>query len=578
MPAESTREAPEERARSVPLRDVVGRDFVERVLVGRVLVAVVLVGTLALLFAALPSAGTPGWDESGHAFAALRMWACVRDGALLDAVREFLRADFYAPLGRAGLALGFAFGDSSWSAPRVVTACVWVLHIALATCLARRLVAREVAHWAALFTALMGASCWIGAQHARTAFLESWSALTLAAGALLYLRAVERARVRDAVFLGFAICAALLVKWTHGLQFAASICASAVLDLAIAGAADRRSLARTFAWSLLPPVLVFSWWFVAPWPGDAGLARAHRELFWEYLTKASSLSGLRVVDLAIVYPLQACISIFACGLQIVGLFLGVVHWRDRSWRICALLALAGLVGFAAYPYRIERFVIPTLFPLWALGGAVGARLVARAAVRRRTGYALIGIAAVLMTTGVGSVAVTYLVRGRPTDEVERTSRVATVRSWRHPFARVRAPAAGSDGVQQALDFAAQHLDGSRRFGWIGGTCTEISIALVRWRLFQQHPERHDLDWDSTSVDWLWSDPGWDEEGMSAWARDFDQLVVLDPPDPRERRARNFERVYPRWAAHMPGWEHTAHRTVRFDLEREHDVDVYQRIP
>jgi hypothetical protein len=57
---------------------------------------------------------------------------------------------------------------------------------------------------------------------------------------------------------------------------------------------------------------------------------------------------------------------------------------------------------------------------------------------------------------------------------------------------------------------------------------------------------------------------------------FDQLVMLDPPDPHERRARSFERIYPEWAARMPGWERVEARDVAFDLKRVHEVVFYRR--
>jgi hypothetical protein len=451
-----------------------------------------------------------------------------------------------------------------------------VLHVWIATRIARRLVPLEVAHWAALFTALFGASCWIGAQHARTAFLESWSALALAGATLSYLRALEKRRTRDAILLGAVATAALLVKWTHGIQLVACLGAAGLLDVVLAHGADRKALARTLAWSLLPPALVFLWWFVVPWPGDPDLGHAHRVSLFVYLTKASSLEGLRVVDLAIVLPLMACISMPACALQLAGLCAGVLRWRERAWRICALVALAGIAGFVAYPYRIERFVIPTLFPLWALGGALGARLVARAPIARRAWFATLGVAFVLATAGVGSISITHAVRGRPINETEREAIAAAVRAWRRPFAHARAPAAGPEGVQRTLDFASQHVDGSARFGWIGGSCTEIPMTLVRWRLFQERFVRTDLAWDPEPIDTLWSDPGWTEADFRAWAQGFAQLVVLDPPDPRERRARNFERVYPEWAARMPGWMRIAHFEVGFGLDRIHQVAVYAR--
>ena len=97
-----------------------------------------LVAGLIALCLGLTHAGTPGWDATGHAFAALRMAEALSALDLSLFWSEFSKPDFYAPLGRLGLASGFLLlGDGFW-APRAMNCCVWIVTIALSARLAAR--------------------------------------------------------------------------------------------------------------------------------------------------------------------------------------------------------------------------------------------------------------------------------------------------------------------------------------------------------------------------------------------------------------------------------------------------------
>lgn len=558
-----------------PERAALGRSRFARGLTLGVLAAV-----LFALLASLPSAGTPGWDESGHAFAALRMHAAWREHGWRALGAELVRSDFYTPLGRACFVPAFALFGTAWWVPRLVCVLAWTTTIALATRLARRLVDESARDDAALWTALFGASCTLGATHARTAFLEPLSACAGAALAWLYLRFEERPTSARAAALGTCAAFGVLVKPTYGLiaVFACALAWTVPRLLAAwrrarAAPADANELERGFrapsrpaSWSaratlVLAALLPFLWWFVWPWPGGAPLAAEHRALFVEYLTKAAALEGLTRTDLVLVFALQCCWSLPVALLQLGGLALGLWRLRSHAWCVVCALAAGGLLAFVVYPYRIERFLIPCLFALWCVGGALCSLLLERCAARWRPPIAWLAALALASCSDLGALSLWDALRGLPANASEREAVLAALRSFHRPYAHVLAPACGAAEIQRALDLAAPRVDGSRPFGWIGGTCTEIPIALVRWRLLQERAHASDLDWSPESVDHLWSDPGWDEAAFRDWAARFEQLVVLDPPDPKQRPARRFELRFVDWIRRDPAFECTAREHI-----------------
>lgn len=538
--------------------------------------AAVLLAVPIALIASLPAAGTPGWDESGHVFAALRMTAALREHGVRAFGEELVRSDYYTPLGRACYVPALALLGSAWWVPRLVGVLAWAATVFLATRLARRLVPAEAAPHAALWTAAFGATCTLGANHARTAFLEPISAFACAGLAWSFVRCTERPTARRAALVGALAAFGVLVKPTYGLLGIAACAVACVVPYAYrrvraradAGGAELprgRALAAGVAVFALP----FLWWFVVPWPGGAALAAEHRALFADYLTKAASLEGLPRSDLLLVFGLQAAWSLPAAALQGLGVLLVVRRLESRAWTLVAAIAVGGLLAFLVYPYRIERFLVPGLFALWCTGGALCAAGALRIGARARPYVVLATALLVGGTTGIGSEALWAAVRGAPVNPTQKERIAAALHAWREPYAHVPAPACGGAEIQRVLDAAARDLDGARPFGWIGGTCTEIPFTLVRWRLFQDRPRTADLEWSPEPVDHLWSDPGWDEAAFRAWAARFEQVVVLDPPDPRDRPVRRFEARFVEWMARAPEFalaaETRVERTGRSDV-------------
>lgn len=532
-----------------------------------------LAAGLVLLLLGLPRAGTPGTDETLHAFAGLRM---VEHLKALDAGafwRELHRPDYYTPIGRLGLGLGFLFGDG-FAAPRAATCVAWILSIALTVPLARRIAPRSPGH-AGLWAALFLLTSWLGVSYSRGTYLEAWSALATVVCVHLYLRAREGGTALGALACGIGLGMALLVKYTYGLFIVGAVGLSGLWDLWRRPPGVRPG--KLAAWVAAGMLGTLAWWFVLPLPLGLETGAAHRERFVTYLKKAADLSSPGPEFVVVAWALEACLSLAICALQLVAIGWGFSRWRDPAARLCATLAFVGPLGFVVYPFRIDRFLLPTLFGACALSGALVAAWIGRTPPRWRAPVA-IGLALLLFgTRGLGSAAVLQRVYPAVQDEAA----AANAKRWARPYAHRLAPASGPEGTQAVLDAAARHLDPARRFAWIGGTGTELPPILLDWKLFQESGDRTPIFRDRPEVEWFWSEPPWDEAAFRAWASLYPQIGVLEPPDPRNR-PREFEVRYARWMAAHPGFEVLARETVEIVVPGRkpealaHEVVIYRR--
>lgn len=535
--------------------------------------AALLAGLVALLLG-IRHSGTPGWDATGHAFAALRMAQSLRDFDLGRFFEQFHRSDFYPPVGRLGYVLAFLLDGNGFFAPRAINAVAWIASIGLATRIARHLVPREAADTAAFFTAILGLTAWVGIVYARCTYTEPWSALANCATILLYLRARRSGRRRDAALVGLALGLALLVKYTYGLQLAAAVGAAGLVELL-----RRENRARTLrgaAALALGVLAVLLWWFVVPLPYGFPTGTAHRVAFQLYLTKAADLSTHGPRYVLVAWPVMSFLSLAACALQLGAFVWGALRWRSEAHRLCLFLGLIGPIAFVAYPFRIDRFLVPALPAGWALAGGLAALAIARCAPRARLAVGIALLALLLGTAGMGAESL-YRLAFPTLSEVLPEAARQNLAAWRFPYTFRRAPGAGPAGTEEVLDFAAAHLEASEPFAWIGGTGTEIPLALVQWTLFRVSGEEAALWREPGAQDHFWQDPGWDEAAFRAWASRFPQLVTLDPPDPRDRKGRDFERAFVAWMRRNPDFEVRARESVVLDGSRSHAVTVYGRI-
>ncbi len=535
--------------------------------------AVLLLGFVWLVLG-LESSGTPGWDETGHCFTGLRLGVALRTFDLQAFWAEFLRPDFYTPLGRLGMGLGFLFSDS-FMAPRVATLVAWFVTIGLAGLLARRVAGSAAADSAMFWTVLGGTTCYLGTDYSRAAYQEPWSALATVASVLMYLHARDRGTRLAAFACGLLLGAGLLVKYTYSLYVIGAVGLSGLWDLARRPAGVRPGLLA--AWCAVGLVLVLLWWFVLPLPGGLDMGRQHWGAFVEYLRKASDLPSVGPWTLLIYWPFKACMTLLVFALQVAGLVWGLRRWHEPGARLCAILALVSALGYIAYPFRIDRFLVPNIFGAWVLAGALLARLQQRAPARVRPGVGVLLVGASWLTLGAGVEWVLPLVPDVPAEA--RPTAAAQVRTWTNPFLARRAPAVGPAGLEAVLDVPAEHFEPQMPFAWIGGTGTELPRHLVAWRMFQRHGDERTLHLAWRPGDDLWEDPGFDPASFQKWVRRFVQVGVLDPPDPKGR-PRPFEVQFAEWMDLNPEFEETARSQVELEVRpgelQDFTVKIYRR--
>ena len=161
---------------------------------------------------------------------------------------------------------------------------------------------------------------------------------------------------------------------------------------------------------------------------------------------------------------------------------------------------------------------------------------------------------------------------------EREAAVAAgAATWTDPYAYRPTPATGPPGTAAVLDFAAAHFDANAPFAWIGGTGTELPLALIQWRLFQESGAPEAIFRELADIDHLMLDAeleAFDETAFRNWAAGFSQVGVLDPPDPKGR-PRPFEVRFAAWMKDHPGFSVRASETVAVG-GRPFVVTVYEK--
>jgi len=534
-------------------------------------IAALLAGLVALLLG-LPAAGTPGWDAASYALGSLRMAESLRVFDLAEFARELHGDGLNPPLGRVAMSFGFLIGGPGFIAPRAMTCVAWILTLFLASRLARKLVPEDQGDTAAFWTACFGLTSWLGVVHARSAFMEPYSALITVTACLAYLRAREEGRAAWGILGGVLLGAAFLTKFTYGPQLIGAVGLCALVDLVHRGAppASRRVL----PWGLLGLGVVLAWWFLLPLPYGWPMGRSHWANFLQYLDTPRTQSTLGPGFTVVAWLLESFLSLPAFLIAFAGILWGLRHAGRGAPRLCALLALIGPLSFALYPFRVDRFLLPTLPATWALGGALCAVFLHRLSARARLPVAVAVLAVIIGMRGIGDELVTRLAFELPAELPQEV--LDNFDEWKHPYRYRPAPASGPEGNERVLDFAAAQLDPDQPFAWIGGTATELSYDLLFWRLFQAHGDRRILGDESPGVAHLWDDPGWDEAAFRKWSSFFPRVVTLDPPDPKNRKGRDFERDYVTWMTRHPGFRVRASEDVLLD-GRGHRVTAYERV-
>lgn len=525
----------------------------------RALPWVALVMGACLLLSGVGAGSTPGSDECMHSTAALKLFELIRLGDWTGFWREFHKPEFYTPLGRLGMGLGY-LGGLDFDAPRTATAWAWILTVAFCIPLAKRVAGGGlVGTLASTLCVGMLFGSWLTVSYCRAAFLEGWSALVTILVLGAYLKARDGNSWVWSLTCGLLLGLAILVKATYGLFALGAVGLSGLCDLHQRPEGVRPvAIARNV---FLGAFTCLGWWFILPLPMGLDHGALHRATLVEYLTKAGDLDSPGPGFLLMAWAVMACYSLPVFAAQVAGLAWGCKRWSCPATRMCVILGIVGPLAFALYPFRIDRFLIPTLFGGCVLGSTILARFVLRPAPPRERGIRL--------------GALLLLIFGSHSLEAA----IGSGDHWGAPFTHRVAPAGGPVGTQALLRQAVAHLNPYVPFLWIGGTGTELPPTLVDWTLYQGQRVPEILFKDRQERAWFWEEPTgadgapWSREEFQAYAKSFFHVLVLDPPDPRGR-PREFEQRYSTWMSTHPAFELLATETGTLDGQA-FSVRLYQ---
>jgi len=516
-----------------------------------------------------------------HSISALRFYELLRLGDWGGFWREFHKPEFYTPLGRLGMGLGYLSG-LGYTAPRFATALAWLLATSLCIPLTRRVTGSgPVGSVASALCVAMMLGSWLAVSYCRTAYLEAWSAAILLITVHTYLRARDRDSGRWALACGLLLGAAVLVKSNYGLFAVGAVGLSGLSDLVRRPAGLRSgALARNVFIGLAS---CLGWWFFLPLPMGLEYGALHRDTMLEYLTKHQILTSHGPRFLAVAWGLMACHSLAVFAIQVVGLLWALPRWSNPATRMCAILGIVAPLAFALAPYRIDRFLLPTLFGACVLGAAATTLLIARLRTPLLRVCASGVLAAVVLgLPNLGKVRVLqWTFPGDYTPDQLAAMGDASAQ-WSRPFAERPAPAGGPAGTEALLRSALQHMDPKQAFLWIGGTGTEWPPTLVDWTLYTMQRDPSILFRARDQRAWFLSEPTgpsgapWNEQEFRDFTRAYPQVFVLDPPDPKGR-PREFEQRYAQWMANHPGFQAVAQVAGRLG-DREFHVRVYRPAP
>lgn len=495
---------------------------------------------------------TWGWDESQHAqLPAARMALYLQAGELggaLDALHSCTQYPFVWP---TLLGLAQALTGPSEVIARMMGVFLWGLTMLGSYKLTRAAGMRagleeRAVGWAAWGALALCAASPLSGAYAGTLFHAVPTACAVVWALVAWLRRDDERPRRDLV-AGCAFACVFFTKFNYGLLLGAALACDLALEWlqalrAGAGGVMPRRLARLAA----APLVSCLWWFFLPLPGGAELAAVHREAFLGFL--AGNLETVylsparRLVEWGAGLHFQPRLLLFVifgaiCSLGAIG---------KPGVRLLGAAALIPAAVLWSHPFHLDRFLVPFAPALWCLA-ALGFGSWASSSRVGRSAAPWVLLACAVPLGGLDSRAMTEVAGMMPADgpgrayvqsELERLSQLGGGR---------RRPTAGlaTETAAAILDACADEARPSERVGWLG-VSSELSPATLHLGLLERGGERERFLRDAhrdVDITFLGEDPGWTDEALAAWARDFDVLFMTDPPDLGARPARAFMRGY-----------------------------------
>jgi hypothetical protein len=269
---------------------------------------------------------------------------------------------------------------------------------------------------------------------------------------------------------------------------------------------------------------------VWPFPWDRTIAAEHRASVGEYFASSTHIVALGVADLAPSIAFGVCQGLGVFAFALAGGFAALRQVREPSPRILGLVLLSGVGAFCVYPYRLDRFLLPTAFPWYAFAGA--ALTIAPDGLRRHlSSYApRAGGAAAVLVLAVVCIPWTEAPARNALDAFNAIYPPAfkekLAARWRDPFLWFEPGVrAHEDPRWIAMDAAAARLDTTRPSAWIGDPFG-VHAGLLRWRAYQRTRAKRVLVVKVGGETEMLHSTAWNPN-YAEWISTFPQVAVLE---------------------------------------------------
>jgi hypothetical protein len=525
-------------------------------------IALGIAGTLALVWSLALSCGESwGWDESMHAeLPAARMLLAAQAGQMRASIGALLGCSQYPFVYPVCLALAQAVFGLSEHVARVVGVCTWCATLfglfLLGREIARRMrreVAREtrsvrLVPWLAI---ALGAMSPLALSFAGTLFLE----VPFTCAAVFTMRAWLR-RVDDVdaptlarrdLAAGAWLTTAFFVKFNYGVLLAGGLALDWMIEaVRAAQAGSLNEHVRRASWLAAVPVIAGLWWFVLPIPGGFAFAHEHRTALVEFLGGNRDMARTALSRRLFYSAAQFSLNPRMFLLLAIGVALSIRRISSGAVRAVCLVFLCSWLPVWVHPFFLERFLIPggaTLWPLAALGVAsvLPSARAPRAAV-------LAMLAACIVPFSARDTWWLYertaVVSADPTQRAYQLEQCAAL----HDLSGARALMTNGLARSEAdalLNAIAREVKPDERIAWLG-VSSQLSPAALHIGLLQRGGSHERFLRDAAApldVSYFGTDPGWTDEQLRAFVREFDVVVFTEPLTFKTQKDREYMSEY-----------------------------------
>jgi hypothetical protein len=383
---------------------------------------------------------------------------------------------------------------------------------------------------------------------------------------------------------GALVAACFFTKFNYGGLFALALALDWLAE-SVGEVRGRRLLeqSRRTLWLAAPFAVVGFWWFIHPWPGDLTRGEAHLETLKKFLggnlEMRETPPALRLMHWAtgafahFAWLFLALLGLGAALLRrTVDSRAGLPPAMRCLWLVLVMLVVPPLL----HPFHLDRFLIPGLLPIWALG-AVGASVL----FSRPRVLAVLGLGATVLWLVLPAHVLANrlgLLAADPERQAYQTEVMDELWSLDGQVPTAGLPRATHERLSELI---AAEVRPEERVGWLGMS-SEYSRAALHLALLERGGSRERFLRDAQVQMDLVPVPGKRLPELSqeqrlkqlrAFAGTFDVILISTPTDLKDRARPGF---YGNWQAPLVselGWVPRELGTVAVPRPGRPDLEV-----